>query len=121
MDDDDAAEGRAEPGQKESDLSRSNEEPPRKKQKGGGMNKGRTFARVRDDGEKLCLATTRGLECPSLPEKSSVERPCNLSHDLAHYLAENKADDIITSRPDAPSCPVSCPVRMFTYRLCRRF
>lgn len=91
-------------------MSRSNEEPPRKKQKGGGMNKGRTFARVHDDGEKLCLATTRGLECPTHPENTNVERPCNLSHDLAQYLADNKAEDIIISRPDGPSRPVSCPV-----------
>ena len=136
MDDDDAAEGR--PGGSKapgmSDLSRSNEDgPPRKKQRGGNghdndrskggadgsrggggsMNKGRTFARVTEDGPKLCNATARGIECDKL---ASVGIECKMSHDLKAYLESSKNEDILVQKPDEEPQQTTCPVRVFATR-----
>jgi hypothetical protein len=106
IDDDDAAEGRAsvsDPNGEPSDLSRSTEEPPRKKQKG--QNKGRTFARIQDGGPKLCSFTNRGEECG----RQLAGLPCDFNHDINVYLDTQKAEDILRSE-DSPWVQSTCPV-----------
>lgn len=81
------------------------------------MNKGRTFARVRDEGERLCASIGRGQECARLERGE----PCTLSHDLKAYLAANQKDSEEHAMHEAggsdnnhdsriKSCPVS-PMR----------
>jgi hypothetical protein len=74
------------------------------------MNKGRTFARVTEDGPKLCNSTARGIECDKL---ASVRIECKMSHDLKAYLESNKDEDIRLQKPNEEPQQVACPVRVF--------
>lgn len=110
LDDDDAAEGRTGPTKTvpdKSDLTRSTEEPPHKRQKGA--NKNRQFTRVQDEGVKLCQHTATGQDC----QRKQQGLDCHLAHDLQAYLASNAEENIPLDRPDNPgptrqSCIVGC-------------
>lgn len=104
--DDDAAEGRPSSSKPGSDLTRSTEEPPAKRQKNDkGMNKARSFPRLQDGGDKLCYGTSRANEC-TIPD-------CYNSHDLKTYLEQNKGRHIYLDRPDGDGKQAQqCPVRM---------
>lgn len=107
LEDDDAAEGRPAsnaPKGAVSDLTRSTEEPPAKRQKG--QNKGRTFARIYEEGQRLCHSTNRGEPCAR--QLSGLS--CDLNHDIKAYLESQKKDVILATEhnPDIiKDCPVS--------------
>lgn len=105
-DDDDAAEGRpsaaATKGQV-SDLSRSTDEPPAKRQKG--QNKGRHFGRIHEAGQRLCASTNRAEPCARL----QAGLTCDLNHDIRAYLEEQKKD-LIEPTEESPHIIPSCPV-----------
>lgn len=126
LDDDDAAEGR--PSERAgaekmvSDLTRSNEEPPMKKVKGRGQNKSRTFARIDDEGIKLCSFTARGEECRRLRDGHE----CNNEHDLRLYLTKNKGEhNILEATPDEVETKQNlCPVGLelaYSYAISAEF
>ncbi|KAK9893322.1 FMN-linked oxidoreductase [Cystobasidium minutum MCA 4210] len=105
-DDDDAAEGRpsasASKGQV-SDLSRSTDEPPTKRQRG--QNKARQFVRIHDSGQRLCAFTNRGQACTRRQEGLA----CDLNHDIMSYLEDQKKD-LIKPSENAPHILSSCPL-----------
>lgn len=106
LDDDDAAEGRPAanaPKGAVSDLTRSTDEPPSKRQRG--QNKGRTFARIYEEGQRLCHSTNRGEPCARLASGLS----CDLNHDIKAYLASQKKDVILATESD-PDIIKNCPV-----------
>ena len=74
------------------------------------MNKGRTFARVTEDGPKLCNSTARGVECDKL---ASAGIECKMSHDLKAYLESSKDEDILVQKPNEEPQQTVCPVRVF--------
>lgn len=105
-DDDDAAEGRPckDAVESVSDLTRSVEEPPVKRQKKG-QNKGRQFARIYETGQKLCVQTARGEPCPRL----AANLTCDANHDILAYLNEQK-NGLIEPNESQPYVLPSCPV-----------